>query len=925
MTVDWSKVASALRRKAGQKPHDAQHLDKGQRASLRWIARRIGDTGLVLADEVGTGKTRIACALVHAVVESGGRVAVVVPHGLMHQWVDEAQKFAPENPDAKTLTTLTEFLRELPPGDGAWTERRPDPTSAEWWLISHGFRAPQVRINTEDWRAALPGLVELMLASEADRGDKRTRLGKLKQSLDKSPDSWWGKQGRIAQDVAAGLASLPEVRREIKKRIKKLPPLSALRSGKKSAANRPLRAAFGEAGDGRPLTEEMLGLWLGDFDLLVIDEAHKGRSDLDAESVECTSVDDKDDAKSKKKKKGTVLARLVNKLLKQPAQGRRLCVTATPMELGLEDWLDLLKRARCQLALGQAGAVIKRFRESATQAQMAPDEIKRLDELCAAAREFTRTLEDFVTRRRRDEDELVDAFRAAAGRPHIPHPYRNLEPVRVAWTETAGSNSRLIDVLFAAEGMSHGARGLKNADTKNWPRAIRDAYTKLQNGHISIDLVEINGTVPIPQSGTVDEQVRRKISRVAYWYRELRKARHGILNRLEQIPGVEIDPDADHPRILAAVKEIETWTARDEKVLVFGVFVRPLRMLTDVLNVRHALRAVDSKRPLAHGIFSDPRLLGIAFRQLSRMRQEGLLPGRLSTADWPEVVGALQESNKVYERLRRGVRRAARRPVARWRADPSLLGGAPRDAELDSILQDRLVSFALDDFLRTAGSEMPPGERLEALAAEFLRDYLMPLLSEIDEDHSAGDNQAALRQDALRREFIEHDDIDNRQSLHARFLRGETRWGTRRYLQAAFNRGSGSPRVLIAQSQVGREGLNLQESCRVVLQFHAEWNPAVIEQQIGRVDRKGSLWERLFREWRSNGIQASLPLIVVRQLLFEGTYDAYQWSRVMRRQHVFDASLFGSLLPLDAWERVPEERRAKLIESAPNFSPLRFE
>jgi hypothetical protein len=164
-------------------------------------------------------------------------------------------------------------------------------------------------------------------------------------------------------------------------------------------------------------------------------------------------------------------------------------------------------------------------------------------------------------------------------------------------TDTADTNSPWIDVLFAAEGMSHGARGLSHADTKDWPRAVRDAYTKLQNGHISVDLTETAGTVPVPKHGTVDEQVRRKIARVSYWYRRLREARVRILNAAEQVPGVEIDPDADHPRILAAVKEIEAWTAREEKVLVFGVFVRPLRVLTDVLNVRHALRgSVDAAR-----------------------------------------------------------------------------------------------------------------------------------------------------------------------------------------------------------------------------------------------------------------------------------------------------------------------------------------
>jgi hypothetical protein len=114
--------------------------------------------------------------------------------------------------------------------------------------------------------------------------------------------------------------------------------------------------------------------------------------------------------------------------------------------------------------------------------------------------------------------------------------------------------------------------------------------------------------------------------------------------------------------------------------------------------------------------------------------------------------------------------------------------------------------------------------------------------------------------------------------------------------------------------------VNLHESCRVVVQFHAEWNPAVLEQQIGRVDRKGSLWEQRAKEWLAGGAQGDPPFVEVRQLILEGTYDAFQWDRVMRRQHVFDASLFGSLLPAEAWDRVPKERDEAVI--APAALPL---
>ncbi len=70
--------------------------------------------------------------------------------------------------------------------------------------------------------------------------------------------------------------------------------------------------------------------------------------------------------------------------------------------------------------------------------------------------------------------------------------------------------------------------------------------------------------------------------------------------------------------------------------------------------------------------------------------------------------------------------------------------------------------------------------------------------------------------------------------------------------------------------------------------------------------------------------QGEPPFVEVRQLVFEGTYDAFQWDRVMRRQHDFDASLFGTLLPPAAWQRVPEHRRHDLLVAALRFDPQKY-
>jgi hypothetical protein len=882
-----------------------QRLDAGQRASLSWIASRISESGLVLADEVGTGKTRIACAVVHAVLKAGGRAAVVVPHGLMHQWVAESRKLCATSLAPKGLTTITEFLREVPPNEAAWKDLRPHPDVSEWWLVSHGFRAPLVRSNSEVWRVALPAFVELHLASPNERRDGRTRIGKLQREVDNAPASWWGWNGmaRIASEVA------PRVReyRDLCRRIEALPPLNV-----SSWNNDALLAHFDNGGDGRPLTEELLGIWLGQFDLLVIDEAHKSRGETDVDDTAVGAVS------------GSVLSRLVNKLLKQSESGSRLCLTATPMELDLKQWLHLLgcERARTRLEKERGRQVVKRLHDATSCAAVAPDEGGRLDELCCAAREFTKTLAPYVTRRRRDEDPLVTSFRARAARPEgQPHPHRRVQHVQIGWIESIGQNSPWLDVLFAAECMSQSARGLTLEDTAEWPRAVRDAYTKLSAGHVSVDLFESGGRLRVPEPGVVDDHTRGKIARTAYWYRRLRDGRRRALEGLPSLSGAELEPDAEHPRITAAVKQIESWTSKQEKVLVFGVFLRPLRLLRDVLNVRHALRAADAGKPIAHAVHTDAVLLGIAHRQLDRLRAERVIWSRLAKANFTEMRRALADSHKAYELLRNKVRRRSKKPVVMWRSDASLLGGTPVDRELEGALEDHLVSFVLDDFLaKTSESDEGIDKRFEALTAEFVQERLRPLLGELGNEN-ADEEQALLRQKALRT-LIEDD--DGRQSFHARLLQGATRWETRRYLQAAFNRPGASPWVLIAQSQVGREGLNLHESCRVIVQFHAEWNPAVLEQQIGRVDRKGSLWERRAKEWLADGAEGEPPFIEVRQLIFEGTYDAFQWDRVIRRQYAFDASLFGSLLPPEAWERVQKERRAMLIDSAPNFSPLRL-
>jgi len=45
-------------------------------------------------------------------------------------------------------------------------------------------------------------------------------------------------------------------------------------------------------------------------------------------------------------------------------------------------------------------------------------------------------------------------------------------------------------------------------------------------------------------------------------------------------------------------------------------------------------------------------------------------------------------------------------------------------------------------------------------------------------------------------------------------------------------------------SEIAREGIDLHRWCRTIVHYDLDWNPAAMEQRVGRVDRIGSLSRR---------------------------------------------------------------------------------
>lgn len=161
----------------------------------------------------------------------------------------------------------------------------------------------------------------------------------------------------------------------------------------------------------------------------------------------------------------------------------------------------------------------------------------------------------------------------------------------------------------------------------------------------------------------------------------------------------------------------------------------------------------------------------------------------------------------------------------------------------------------------------------------------------------------------------------------ARLMYGGTAQSTRRMLQLAFNRRDSFPKVLVAQSMVGREGLNLHEACRTVVMLHPEWNPGVVEQQIGRVDRVGSyrseLLDKAIRDGKSGD---ELPRIEVRPVVFKGTYDEHNWKVLRKRWDDLRSQLHGIVIPNSRIENNDTEGQkilAEIADQTPDFSPAR--
>ena len=134
---------------------------------------------------------------------------------------------------------------------------------------------------------------------------------------------------------------------------------------------------------------------------------------------------------------------------------------------------------------------------------------------------------------------------------------------------------------------------------------------------------------------------------------------------------------------------------------------------------------------------------------------------------------------------------------------------------------------------------------------------------------------------------------------NVRLANGTINAETRQRLLLAFNTPF-FPEILVASS-VFAEGVDLHLNCRHVVHHDLDWNPSVLEQRTGRVDRLGSKAEQV-----GQSIRVYLPYIAA-------TQDEKMYRVVRDRDRWFQIVLGATYSPDELCEANTERQSQRLL------------
>jgi superfamily II DNA/RNA helicase len=142
----------------------------------------------------------------------------------------------------------------------------------------------------------------------------------------------------------------------------------------------------------------------------------------------------------------------------------------------------------------------------------------------------------------------------------------------------------------------------------------------------------------------------------------------------------------------------------------------------------------------------------------------------------------------------------------------------------------------------------------------------------------------------------------------------QTRDGeSRERLREAFNTPL-YPMILLA-NEVMQEGLDLHRHCRRVVHHDLAWNPAQLEQRVGRVDRLGSLTHKLLEKDPLAKLDVLYPLVhrTIDERLYRTVKSREKWLEfLLGAPPDFGEYTFGDEEPPELPEKLAMELRLDL-------------
>lgn len=901
MTWELSKRLSLKNDRVPDKDADRQ-----QRTAAEIIRRFSDQPGVVLADEVGMGKTYVALAVAVSVIEATkGRqpVVVMVPSSVASKWPREWEVFQERcmgpgkviRAPATCVKNGSDFLKLLddPPArrnhliflsHGALTNSLSDP----YIRLAIVRRAFSRRTSLANQRRAFPRWAGQVLSAKWEFRDPEL----VETLLSSHPRSWLGAVERVTgkqladnpvpEPVLRGLADV-----DVGRLVDALAQLPVRWSPYIDERLSPIRTEV------RRALEELWKDCLGQLDLrlplLIMDEAHHMKNPNTVLATLFANDEAEEDAD----------------LLRGPlgsAFDRMLFLTATPFQLGHHELIEVLKRflgirwkdldredfvnKLAVLEHHLTAAQTSALRLDRMWGRIEPGQLKDLgsswwkngadlpDHLMDAAEAIQETKEKMelseevlrpwvIRHARPDKAERRKVLPGAAIHDGSVSPVKGL----------AVTGPVILPFLLAARTQAIVSQEAHQAGTRSrafFAEGLASSFEAYRE------------TRSRQQSRFADEteEVETTYSDEALWY----------LDQIDvALPREGDEIWGEHPKIRATVLRAGDLWEQGEKVLVFCFYIATGRAL------RSHISAEIEQRLVASGA----RVLELAEDDVDGVKAELDRVGeRFFDPDAPVTRLARTSISEAFEGFgfAEQLQVDMTNVVLRFLRTPSFLvrnldlRKKPEDA-LDEALNHQDSSRNLRRKIGALGEFM--AQRVEAERIE-----LMDALEGIQTGtvFATGEDFLELGERSTRRE---------RRIPNVRLANGQVSQQARRRLMLAFNTPF-FPEVLIA-SAVMAEGVDLHLDCRHVIHHDLDWNPSVLEQRTGRLDRLGGKSE------------VTAQPIVVYEPFLEGTQDERQYRVVKDRERWFNV-VMGERLQLDEWKAdrlaarvaLPEELAAQL-------------